>query len=105
MRAWRHTESTQYPGYEKLVDTTTKAPFEEKLRTNKVFAGTPDEVRKQLDAVVSWFSEDIAVTLGIHSGHLDAACAERSMRLFAERVMPFFPANEPRVPAPGGVPS
>jgi alkanesulfonate monooxygenase SsuD/methylene tetrahydromethanopterin reductase-like flavin-dependent oxidoreductase (luciferase family) len=93
VRAWGRTRSSQYPDYEKLADSVAKVRFEDRLAGTKLLAGTPDDVRRQLDTVLDWFGEHITVSLGVHSGHLDAAWAERSMRLFADRVMPFLPAR------------
>lgn len=93
VEAWKRTNSTQYPGYEKLADKSKRASFEEKLRENKLLAGTPDEVVGQLEEIVDLFGTDITISLGIHSGHLDIAQTERSMSLFAEYVMPKFPTG------------
>lgn len=94
VQSWGSTSSTAYPGYEKLADTAKRATFEDKLAANKLLAGTPDDVIGQLAEIVEWFGDGITISLGIHSGHLDLAQTERSMRLFAEHVMPKFQGDQ-----------
>jgi alkanesulfonate monooxygenase SsuD/methylene tetrahydromethanopterin reductase-like flavin-dependent oxidoreductase (luciferase family) len=86
--AWGRTSSAQYPGYEKLADTSRRVPYETKLRENQVLAGTPDEVCAQLETVAEWYGDDVTISLGIHSGHLAEADAATTMRLLAKRLAP-----------------
>lgn len=90
VQAWGKTSSAAYPGYDKLANVAKRATFEEKLAANKLFAGTPDEIIGQLEQIVDQFGAGITVSLGIHSGHLTLAQTQRSVRLFAEHVMPKF---------------
>lgn len=86
--AWRTTSSTAYPGYEKLADIGKRATFEEKLADNKLLVGSPDEVRGQLEDIAQRYGDDLTLSLGIHSGHLDVEDAATTLRLLAEQVLP-----------------
>jgi alkanesulfonate monooxygenase SsuD/methylene tetrahydromethanopterin reductase-like flavin-dependent oxidoreductase (luciferase family) len=88
VRAWSGTTSAAYPGYEKLADLTTRATFDDRLKDDKVLAGDPDQVRAQLERIAGWYGDDVTISLGIHSGHLDVGDAERTLRLLADRVLP-----------------
>jgi alkanesulfonate monooxygenase SsuD/methylene tetrahydromethanopterin reductase-like flavin-dependent oxidoreductase (luciferase family) len=84
---WSSTTSTQYRGYERLVDQVKAGDYLTQLRENKVFAGTPDDVLEQVRTVREWFG-DITVSLQINSGTTPFEDAARSMRLFATEVAP-----------------
>ncbi|MBV1855600.1 LLM class flavin-dependent oxidoreductase [Catellatospora tritici] len=86
--SWAKVTSAQYPGYEKLADQSTRLSFEAKLAENKVLAGTPAQVRAQLEQIAEWYGDDLTLSLAVHSGHLAAEHGERTLRLFAEQVAP-----------------
>ncbi|HEX6970561.1 MAG TPA: LLM class flavin-dependent oxidoreductase [Micromonosporaceae bacterium] len=90
VRSWARVSSSAYPGYEKLA-TGKRASFDQKLAENKVLAGTPADVLKQVETVADWFGDDVIISLNIHSGHLSEQDAARTMRLVAEHVMPAIP--------------
>jgi alkanesulfonate monooxygenase SsuD/methylene tetrahydromethanopterin reductase-like flavin-dependent oxidoreductase (luciferase family) len=90
--AWATVRSDQYPGYDRMAAAAVGngAAFDERVKENKVLAGTPDDVRAQLAEIAEWYGDDIAVGLSVHSGHLPRADVERGLRLFAEHVAPAF---------------
>jgi alkanesulfonate monooxygenase SsuD/methylene tetrahydromethanopterin reductase-like flavin-dependent oxidoreductase (luciferase family) len=81
------TRSNQYQGYERLVDQVKNSDYDAQLADNKVLAGTPDDVLEQVRTIREWFG-DISVSLQINSGNTPLADASRSLRLFAEDVIP-----------------
>jgi alkanesulfonate monooxygenase SsuD/methylene tetrahydromethanopterin reductase-like flavin-dependent oxidoreductase (luciferase family) len=87
--SWASTRSTQYPGYERIVERVGSSDFGRQLADSKVLVGTPAEVRGILGEVGERFGE-ITVSLQVISGNMPVAESERSMRLFAEEVMPAF---------------
>ncbi|TDB80615.1 LLM class flavin-dependent oxidoreductase [Micromonospora sp. KC721] len=91
VRSWGRVSSAAYPNYEKLADATQRAGFDQKLAENKILAGTPDDVVKQLVTVAEWFGDDVVISLNIHSGHLAKEAAARTLRLVAEHVTPSLP--------------
>jgi alkanesulfonate monooxygenase SsuD/methylene tetrahydromethanopterin reductase-like flavin-dependent oxidoreductase (luciferase family) len=91
VQGWGRTTSSAYPGYEKLADASRRAGFDQKLAENKILAGTPAEVAKQLETVAEWFGDDVVVSLNLHSGHLSQQDSARTLRLMAEQVVPTLP--------------
>lgn len=87
--AWSRMKTDQYRGYEHLVEQVKKNTYEDALRDTKVFVGSPAEVAEQVADVHSWYG-GVEPSLQINYGNMPAAESERSMRLFAEHVMPKF---------------
>ncbi|WP_131785785.1 LLM class flavin-dependent oxidoreductase [Protofrankia symbiont of Coriaria ruscifolia] len=84
--AWGRTRSDQYPGYDSVVRQVASTTYEESLRANNVLAGTPDQVREQLETLRSWYG-DVTVSLQINSGSTPIEESRRTLRLFAERLL------------------
>jgi alkanesulfonate monooxygenase SsuD/methylene tetrahydromethanopterin reductase-like flavin-dependent oxidoreductase (luciferase family) len=84
---WASTTSSDYKGYERLVEQVKKADFATSLQENKVLAGTPEEVLAQVRTIRDWYGE-ITVSLQVNSGNTPVEAAAETMRLFAGRVMP-----------------
>ncbi|MEV0374127.1 LLM class flavin-dependent oxidoreductase [Streptomyces sp. NPDC050636] len=87
VQAWGRTRSTVYEGYERLIEQVKKLDYDESVRDNKILAGDPQEVLAQLRQIRDAFGE-ITVSLHTNAGLMPVADAERTMRLFAEHVMP-----------------
>lgn len=87
--AWGERRSEGYPGYDKIVERIEKADFSKSLAENKVLVGTPDEVTERVRTIRDWFG-DVTISLQVVSGNPPFEEAERSVRLFAEKVMPGF---------------
>jgi alkanesulfonate monooxygenase SsuD/methylene tetrahydromethanopterin reductase-like flavin-dependent oxidoreductase (luciferase family) len=87
--SWSRTRSDQYPGYEKIVERVGRSDFDRQVRENKTLVGTPDQVREQIESIREAFGE-ITISLQIISGDMPYAESERSLRLFAEHVLPHF---------------
>ncbi|MFE7840549.1 LLM class flavin-dependent oxidoreductase [Streptomyces sp. NPDC057474] len=88
--SWASARSAQYPGYEKFAEKARAYDFDRALADHKVLAGTPDDVRAQIETVGGWYGLDICLSLQFNPGHLPYERAERAMELFADRVAPAF---------------
>ncbi|MFJ4650074.1 LLM class flavin-dependent oxidoreductase [Nocardia sp. NPDC088792] len=88
--SWAQTRSDQYAGYEKLIDKVRRYDFGKSLTDCKVLAGTPGDVAQQLASIRDWYGEDLSVSIQINPGYLDYETSERTLRLFADEVMPLF---------------
>ncbi|AJC62150.1 LLM class flavin-dependent oxidoreductase [Streptomyces sp. 769] len=86
--AWRTTQSSQYSGYDKLADSIAGLDFDQRVHDNKILAGSPDDVRGQLEDIAQWFGDDLTVCLITHSGNLGLDKTQRTLRLFADEVLP-----------------
>ncbi|MFF3375346.1 LLM class flavin-dependent oxidoreductase [Streptomyces sp. NPDC002680] len=85
--AWGERRSSGYAGYEQIVDRIGKADFDKALAENKVLVGTPHEVTERLRTIREWYG-DVTISLQVISGNPTHAESVRTMRLFAEQVMP-----------------
>lgn len=94
--AWGTRSSENYPGYQQIVDELNRMTFERTLAETRAFIGSPDTVERQIRQVVNLFG-DIEPSLSMLYGNMPFAMAERSLRLFAEEVLPRLP--QPSVPA------
>lgn len=82
--------SKDYPGYDKIIEGLARETFETQVEKGAAWVGAPEEVADAIaayDAMVGGFE---SASLQVNFNTLGYAEAERSMRLFAERVMPRF---------------
>ncbi|WP_424185766.1 LLM class flavin-dependent oxidoreductase [Actinokineospora sp. G85] len=87
--AWGRTSSSAYPGYEKMANIGKRLSFEEKVAQDKLLVGTPESVLAQIEGVAARYGgDDLSISLGVHSGHLDVERVAESLRLIADRVLP-----------------
>lgn len=91
--AWRSTRSSDYPGYEKIVEKAGRGDFDRSVAERRSLVGTPDAVRSAIDDIRDAFG-DITISLQVISGAVPYAESARAMRLFAEHVMPHYASNE-----------
>jgi alkanesulfonate monooxygenase SsuD/methylene tetrahydromethanopterin reductase-like flavin-dependent oxidoreductase (luciferase family) len=90
--AWGRTASTDYPGYERVLEKVRGADFDRSLAETKVLVGSPDEVVDKVRTIREWFGE-VTLSLQVISGGMPYAESARTVRLFAEQVMPHFTAG------------
>jgi alkanesulfonate monooxygenase SsuD/methylene tetrahydromethanopterin reductase-like flavin-dependent oxidoreductase (luciferase family) len=95
--SWGRTRSSAYAGYERLAQVAQAGDYLQQVAENKALGGTPDEVAAQLEVIREWYG-DVTVSLQLSTGTATFEEAERSLRLFAEQVMPRFTA----APSPVG---
>jgi alkanesulfonate monooxygenase SsuD/methylene tetrahydromethanopterin reductase-like flavin-dependent oxidoreductase (luciferase family) len=81
-------QSADYPGYDQVIASLAQETFETQVEKCAAWVGTPERI---LDTIANYQSEigpfEIA-SLQVNFNDLPLAVAERSMRLFGERVLP-----------------
>ncbi|KFF97876.1 LLM class flavin-dependent oxidoreductase [Streptomyces europaeiscabiei] len=91
--AWRETRSADYPGYEKIVEKAGRGDFDRAVTERKALVGTPDEVRAAIDDIRDGFG-DFTISLQVISGAMPFEESARTMRLFAEHLLPHYASND-----------
>jgi alkanesulfonate monooxygenase SsuD/methylene tetrahydromethanopterin reductase-like flavin-dependent oxidoreductase (luciferase family) len=90
---WSGMTSTDYPGYEKIIDMLSRETIETQVESGAAWIGTPDEVAAQIARYVDGVEGYDSASLQVNFNTLSLADAERSVRLFSEKVMPRFSGN------------
>mgnify|MGYP003346974728 FL=1 len=89
--AWTEGMSSKdYPGYDKIIAGLAAETFESQVQKGAAWVGSPEEISEQVaayDEMVGGF-EIASLQVNFNTIPLDAAL--RSMRLFAEKVIPRF---------------
>jgi alkanesulfonate monooxygenase SsuD/methylene tetrahydromethanopterin reductase-like flavin-dependent oxidoreductase (luciferase family) len=85
--AWGERRSEGYAGYENIVKNIARADFDRSLAENKVLVGSPEEVTERLRTIREWYG-DVTISLQVISGNPTFEESVRTMRLFAEQVIP-----------------
>jgi alkanesulfonate monooxygenase SsuD/methylene tetrahydromethanopterin reductase-like flavin-dependent oxidoreductase (luciferase family) len=87
--SWAGQQSSQYAGYNKLVEAITALTPEKMIDSHTALVGTPEEVIEQVE-----FNRDLIgehePSMQINFGAINEAEALRTLELFAARVMPRF---------------
>ncbi len=81
--------SKDYPGYDKVYRALARESFETQLEAGAAWVGTPEQVVDQINAYRGMVDFEVA-SMQINFGHIPFEEAERSMRLFGEKVIPQF---------------
>jgi len=87
--AWSGRRSEQYKGYEQLANLMREITYERVLAETKAFIGDPGEVAQQVGLIREYYGE-VEPSLQVNFGNMPQDRAQRSVRLFAEHVMPRF---------------
>jgi alkanesulfonate monooxygenase SsuD/methylene tetrahydromethanopterin reductase-like flavin-dependent oxidoreductase (luciferase family) len=87
--AWRGRASSNYAGYSAVLDELERMSFDRALHETRLFVGSPETVAQQIRHILDLFG-DVEPSLQILYGNMPYETAERSVRLFAEAVMPRF---------------
>jgi alkanesulfonate monooxygenase SsuD/methylene tetrahydromethanopterin reductase-like flavin-dependent oxidoreductase (luciferase family) len=89
VRSWADQQSSQYVGYNKLVDAITALTPEKMIDSHTAMVGTPEEVIEQIE-----FNRDLIgehePSMQINFGGIKEREAFRTLELFAAEVMPRF---------------
>jgi natural product biosynthesis luciferase-like monooxygenase protein len=89
VRSWSDKQSSQYAGYNKLVEAITALTAEKMIDSHTALVGTPDEVIEQIE-----FNRDLIgehePSMQINFGGIKEREAFRTLELFAKYVMPRF---------------
>jgi alkanesulfonate monooxygenase SsuD/methylene tetrahydromethanopterin reductase-like flavin-dependent oxidoreductase (luciferase family) len=87
--------SKDYQNYQKVIEFISKEDFDSQVAKGAAWIGTPEEIRKVIaayDAQVDGFE---SASLQVNFGMISQADAERSMKLFAQEVIPHFQKAAP----------
>jgi alkanesulfonate monooxygenase SsuD/methylene tetrahydromethanopterin reductase-like flavin-dependent oxidoreductase (luciferase family) len=85
--------SADYPGYDKLIDGLRQTGFDQQIASGGAWIGTPADIFEQIDAFVKRVGLFECASLQVNFNTLGLAEAERSVRLFSDRVMPLLVAR------------
>jgi alkanesulfonate monooxygenase SsuD/methylene tetrahydromethanopterin reductase-like flavin-dependent oxidoreductase (luciferase family) len=82
--------SKDYPNYDKIIESLRKETFESQVAKGAAWVGAPEDIAAAIadyDRMVGGFE---SASMQVNFNTVPVEAAERSMRLFAERVMPRF---------------
>jgi alkanesulfonate monooxygenase SsuD/methylene tetrahydromethanopterin reductase-like flavin-dependent oxidoreductase (luciferase family) len=82
--------SKDYPNYQKMIEFISKESFESQVAKGSAWIGTPDDIRKTIAAYDDQVNGFESASLQVNFGMIGKVDAERSMKLFAQEVMPHF---------------
>jgi natural product biosynthesis luciferase-like monooxygenase protein len=82
--------SNDYKGYDKVVAMLDQETLESQIEKSAAFVGSPSRLIEQIDAYQEITGGFEIASLQVNFNDLPREAAERSMRLFAEKVMPFI---------------
>jgi natural product biosynthesis luciferase-like monooxygenase protein len=85
---WSTVRSKDYAGYDKMVEMLSKETIETQVASGAAFVGTPDDIREQIARYVDGMGGFESASLQVNFNTIGYEDAERSMRLFSEKVMP-----------------
>lgn len=86
--------STNYKGYEKMAEKIRQETFESQVAHGAAFVGTPEDIAEQLHAFDKAMAGCDHVSLQVNFNDMCYEDAERSMKLFGEKVIPRFPRRK-----------
>jgi alkanesulfonate monooxygenase SsuD/methylene tetrahydromethanopterin reductase-like flavin-dependent oxidoreductase (luciferase family) len=82
--------SKDYPNYQKMIEFISKESFESQVAKGSAWIGTPEDIREAIAAYDKQVDGFESASLQINFGMIGEADAERSMKMFAQKVMPHF---------------
>jgi hypothetical protein len=82
--------SKDYPNYQKMIEFISKESFESQVAKGSAWIGTPEDIREAIAAYDKQVDGFESASLQINFGMIGQADAERSMKMFAQKVMPHF---------------
>lgn len=85
--AWADHSSRDYAGYDQVIGQLDSMTIDRVLRERRAFIGSPATVREQVQYITDTFG-DIEPSLSVLWGNLSYEVSERSLRLFADEVLP-----------------
>jgi natural product biosynthesis luciferase-like monooxygenase protein len=86
--------SKDYPNYQKMMEFIAKENFDSQVAKGAAWIGTPDDIRNTIAAYNAQVDGFESASLQVNFGMIGQADAERSMKLFAQEVMPHFQSKE-----------
>ena len=91
------TSSKDYKGYGELVTKLKTLTLENQIEMGSALVGTPDEVKALVAKNIDLYGDFEHASLQINFGSIPYEDARRSMRLFAQEVMPAYVKTPARV--------
>jgi natural product biosynthesis luciferase-like monooxygenase protein len=85
---WTTVRSKDYAGYDKMIDMLSKETIESQVASGAAFIGTPDDIYEQITRYLEGIGGFESASLQINFNTIGYEDAERSVRLFSEKVMP-----------------
>src|ERR1700751_183336 len=82
--------SKDYPNYQKMIEFISKESFESKVAKGSAWIDTPIDIREAIAAYDKQVDGFESASLQINFGMIGQADAERSIKMFAQKVMPHF---------------
>jgi len=82
--------SKDYPNYQKMIEFISKESFESQVAKGSAWIGTPKDIREAIAAYDKQVDGFESASLQINFGMIGQADAERSIKMFAQKVMPHF---------------
>jgi len=87
---WDATTSKDYKGYPEMIAALKRQNFEGLVASGAAWVGAPQTIKDSMQRFIDAVEGFDSASLQVMNGPTSEADAERSMRLFAERVMPAF---------------
>jgi alkanesulfonate monooxygenase SsuD/methylene tetrahydromethanopterin reductase-like flavin-dependent oxidoreductase (luciferase family) len=87
---WTTVKSRDYAGYDKMIEMLSKETIESQVASGAAFIGTPDDISDQIARYLDGIGGFESASLQVNFNTIGYEDAERSMRLFSEKVMPRF---------------
>jgi alkanesulfonate monooxygenase SsuD/methylene tetrahydromethanopterin reductase-like flavin-dependent oxidoreductase (luciferase family) len=87
---WAGMSSADYPGYDKIIDIMSRETIETQVENGGAWIGTPEDIAEQIAAYDKRAGGFESASLQVNFNTLSYEDAERSVRLFGERVIPKF---------------
>jgi len=84
------TKSKDYPGYDKVLAILAKETTETQIEKSGAFVGSPAKLIDQINKYQELTGGFEIASLQVNFNDLPVDVAERSMRLFSEKVLPFI---------------
>ena len=87
---WADMKSSDYPGYDKIIDILSRETIDTQVKSGAAWIGTPDDISKQIETYLEAVGGFESASLQVNFNTVPYDEAERSARLFAAKVMPRF---------------
>jgi alkanesulfonate monooxygenase SsuD/methylene tetrahydromethanopterin reductase-like flavin-dependent oxidoreductase (luciferase family) len=89
-KKWKNLSSKDYPGYDKMVYAMEKESFDTQVAEGGAWVGPPERLIDQIESYRDGVGGFEVASMQVNFGHVPGDEAEKSMRLFGEKVLPHF---------------
>ena len=87
---WATIASKDYASYKSMIDMLSKETIESQVASGAAWIGTPDDIAEQIERYITGMGGFESASLQVNFNTIGYEDAERSVRLFSEKVMPRF---------------